>query len=243
MPDPFFIQIAESKFRVESLFSSTNDYCRNYWTDSESAHEICVSEEDLIREQAYLDQEAREERLKLRKFSGPFLDRAVVQRKVAEFLLDRNVLMLHGSTVCVDGYAYLFTAACGTGKSTHTRMWCEMFRDRAMMVNDDKPFLKIQSDLVLAYGSPWSGKHGLDSNISAPLKGICILRRGCKNAIRRMGRTEAVEMLRHQSFVPEGGEASVWVLVDRLMDLVPLWEMECTKDPEAALVAYGAMSK
>ena len=32
-------------------------------------------------------------------------------------------------------------------------------------------------------------------------------------------------------------------LVDRIAQLVPLWQMECTKDPEAAQVAYTAMAK
>jgi hypothetical protein len=54
------------------------------------------------------------------------------------------------------------------------------------MVNDDKPFLKFAGDDVIAYGSPWSGKHGLDTNISLPLKGICFLRRGSVNSIRQV---------------------------------------------------------
>ena len=47
-------------------------------------------------------------------------------------LVDGTVIYLPpGSTVAVDGQAYLFTAPCHTGKSTHTRLWRELFGDRA----------------------------------------------------------------------------------------------------------------
>lgn len=234
--DSFVIEIAGVAFSVHPLFMSTRDYCRAYWTAREAEVTICVTESDLVREQELLDIEAVEEGLKKRRFSGPFLERAVIQRRVAEALLERDVLMMHGSTVAVDGQAYLFTAACGTGKSTHTRLWREAFGEQAVMVNDDKPFLKLLADSVLAYGSPWTGKHGLGENVCVPLKGICILKRGPENRIRRIQAEDCLEMLRHQAFEADA-------LVERLAFIVPVWEMECNKEPEAAWIAYQAMSK
>ena len=149
---------------------------------------------------------------------------------------------LKAATVAVDGQAYLFTAACGTGKSTHTRLWREVFGERAVMVNDDKPFLKLTGDGVLAYGSPWTGKHGLGSNVCYPLKGICILKRGTENRIHRIGAEEARAMLRHQCFQPGEQPDAAFPLVERLMELVPLWQMECTKERAAALTAWRAMT-
>ena len=49
-----------------------------------------------------------------------------------------------------------------------------------------------------------------------------------------------MELLLHQVFQPEG-VSPVPELVERLARTVPLWEMECTKDPEAARVAWRAM--
>lgn len=232
---PFVMEIAGLTVRVEPLYMSTREYCRAYLCEREAEVTVCVTETDLVREQELLDIEAVEEGLKKRKFSGPFLERAVIQRRIAEALLKRDVLMMHGSTVAVDGQAYLFTAACGTGKSTHTRLWRAAFGDRAVMVNDDKPFLKIGEDSVLAYGSPWTGKHGLGENVCFPLKGICILKRGPENVIRRIDAQACMGMLKHQAFE---GDA----LVEQLARIVPLWEMECTKDIGAAYVSHGAMS-
>ena len=156
-------------------------------------------------------------------------------------LLEQDVLLMHGSTVAVDGQAYLFTAPCGTGKSTHTRLWREVFGDRAVMVNDDKPFLRFEDGDVLAYGSPWSGKHGLANNVCFPLKGICVLRRGVENGIRPAVKEELSGFLLRQIFCPEG-DVRVPGLLMRLMERVAVWEMACNLDPEAARVSHGAMS-
>ena len=242
--DSFRIKIADLVTEVQPLFESTRDYCRKYLSDETPDYHICITEDDLIFEQKMLDIEAVEEGLKRRRFSGPFLERTAIQRKIAEKLLEYNTLLMHGSTVGLDGYAYLFTAHCGTGKSTHTRLWREVFGERAIMINDDKPFLQVRQGHVVAFGSPWSGKHGLDHNIALPLKGVCILSRGSVNRICATLPEDAAEMLRHQCMIPANPvlQAKALSLVDDLMNFVPLWKMECTKDPEAARISWSAMS-
>lgn len=245
MQDAFTIRIAELTARVQPLFVTTREYCRAYLTDLAPELYIEVTESDLVYEQEMAEKEAVEEGLRIRKFTGPFLERAAIQRRIARELLNRDTLLLHGSTVAVDGNAYLFTAPCRTGKSTHTRFWREVFGDRAVMVNDDKPFLHITPSGVLAFGSPWSGKHGLDTNICLPIKGICFLQRGKENVIRRASPEDCMAELLHQSFIPEDpdGEARAFALAAVLARQVPLWTMECTKDPAAARVSHQAMSE
>ena len=240
--EAFTISIAGLHAQIHPMFISTREYCKKYLSRNQPEVSVSVSPEDLLYEQAMLDIEADEEGLKRRKFTDPFLERAAIQRKIADALLKRNVLMVHGSTVALDGAAYMFTASCGTGKSTHTRLWREVFGERAEMVNDDKPFLELTEDGVIAHGSPWTGKHGLGSNIAVPLKGICILHRGPENVIRPLQPEDAMEMLLHQTHIPELDKNLGEALVERLCKTVSLWEMECTKDPEAALVASKAMS-
>ena len=241
----FLMNIAGFTGRINSLFDSTKDYCRKYLTEEAAVFAVTVTREDLAFEQEALRQEALEEGIKVRVFTDPFLDRTAIQRKCAEFLFDQNVLMTHGSTVAVDGKAYLFTAKCGTGKSTHTRLWRQAFGDRAQMVNDDKPFLKLTEDGVLACGSPWSGKHGLDNNITVPLQGICILERGKENRIERIPAEEALPMLLHQSYCPleERKRERFEALVKELAEKTPLWRMYCNMDPSAAEVSHKAMSE
>lgn len=242
--EAFTMEIAAVAVQVQPLFQSTKEYCRPYLCNREPELYVNVTIDDLVQEQNLLEQEAVEEGLKIRKFKEPFLERSVIQRRVADYLVGKSTLMLHGSTVAVDGMAYLFTAPCGTGKSTHTRLWRELFGDRAIMVNDDKPFLQIRSDGVYAYGSPWSGKHGLATNICVPLKGICSLTRGKINQIFRAESDGIVDLLYHQVHVPadEALAQRVRLMVDTLAQRVSLWELSCNKDLEAARVAYSAMS-
>ena len=242
--ESFTMEIARLVVGVESLFQRTREYCRPYLTEKKAELWVRVTEENLAFEQKMLDQEAAEEGMKLRRFTDPFLERTAIQRFVADHLVEQNTLMLHGSTVAVDGRAYLFTAPCGTGKSTHTRLWREFFGQRATMVNDDKPFLQILSDRVLAYGSPWSGKHGLATNICVPLQGICLLRRGKENAIRPIAPKELLDFLRRQAHMPTDGALAqkTHLLVEALAEKVPLWEMDCNKELDAAQVAFAAMN-
>jgi len=240
----FTVEIAGRRASVTSLFDSTRDYCRRYLTEEAPDFAVTVTRADLEFEQAELLAEALAEGMKPRVFTDPFLDRAAIQRKVAEALFDEDILLFHGSTVAVDGKGYVFTAHCGVGKSTHTRLWRQVFGDRAVMVNDDKPFLKITESGVWACGAPWSGKHGLDTNIAVPVKGICILRRGSENRICPIKQEEAMEMLLKQSIPPMDPEKrpAVHTLVDKLARKVPLWQMDCTKDPQAAVISHTAMS-
>jgi len=240
----FKMKIAGSVAEVTSLFDSTPHYLKAYLTEDAPDFSVTVTEADLRFEQDELDREAAEEGFRRREFTDPFLERAVIQRAFAEFLFDRDILLVHGSTVAVDGRAYLFAAKSGTGKSTHTRLWRQVFGQRAVMINDDKPFLQLTDTGVCAFGSPWSGKHGLDANISAPLAGICILQRGPENSIRPLSAEEALPRLHKEAYAPLDAQKQpkFRALVEKLARQVPLWHMTCTKDPQAAQVAFDAMS-
>ena len=241
----FNLKIAGHVGKVHSLFDSTKDYCRHYLTEEDAEFEITVTPEDLAFEQAELLAEAKAEGMKPRKFTDPFLDRAAIQRKFADYLFGHNILLCHGSTVAVDGKAYLFTAKCGTGKSTHTRLWREVFGNRAQMVNDDKPFLILTEDNVLACGAPWSGKHGLDTNISVPLQGICLLERGAENSIVPADRQALLPFLRHEAYCPleRGKEQAFLAVTEALATQVALWHMHCRPDLAAAEMALEAMHR
>ena len=239
----FSMKIAGKVAAVTSLFESTPHYFSAYLTDQKQDFDILITDADLRYEQDDADAEAREDGFRRRVFPDPFLERAAIQRKFADYLLGQDIVILHGSTIALDGQGYLFTARSGTGKSTHTRLWRECFGQRAVMVNDDKPFLQITPSGILAYGSPWSGKHGLDSNICVPLKGICLLERGSENNIRPAQPEELEEMISgYRSNNPEQLEA-YRNLVRHIFRTVPLWHMYCNKEPQAAQTAWDAMSK
>lgn len=239
----FTIRIAGFSAGVRCGFSSTREYFKKYLTEDAPVFSLEVFPEDRIREQQLLNAEADQSGLRRRVFPEPFLERTVIMRKIAEYLLNQGILLLHGSTVAVDGKAYLFTAGCGVGKSTHTRLWRQVFGDRALMVNDDKTFLEFRPEGVLAYGSPWSGKHGLDTNICVPLAGICMLERGKENRIRRAAPDDVLPLLLDQAYLPADAQRNTRdALTEKLASAVPLWHLACTPTPAAAQLAHEVMS-
>lgn len=147
------------------------------------------------------------------------------------------------SVIAVDGAGYLFTAKSGTGKSTHTRLWRDYFGDRAIMVNDDKPLLHIVDSGVIAYGTPYNGKHRLGNNISVPLKAICILTRSAENHIEPITGNQAYTILLQQVYRPADmlKIEKALELVDRLADRVKLYRLGCNMNISAAKVAFEGM--
>jgi len=154
-------------------------------------------------------------------------------------------MLIHASAVVVDDRAYLFSAPCGTGKSTHTKLWLKEFGDRAFILNDDKPALRLEDGVWYAYGTPWSGKHDLSANVRVPVAGICFLSRSEKNEIKPFTGPKAIFSLLDQTARPPSPSlrGMLMTLCDKLLTTVPVWQMGCNMDPEAARVSYEAMSR
>lgn len=231
----FTMGIAGRVIRVRAMYESTKEYCHKFLTDGTPEVFLEVKAEDVDYEKG---------RTADRLMGDAYLETIALQRKLTAWLLARDTLLFHGSVVAVDGKAYLFAAKSGTGKSTHTRLWRQLLGEKAVMVNDDKPFLYCGGDEVLACGSPWNGKHRLGENISLPLKAICILERGEENTIARISAGDALAMLLQQSNHPgvRNQMDDYLGLIDRLAQKVAFYRLRCNMDIEAAKLSYGVMA-
>ena len=160
-------------------------------------------------------------------------------------LVPFSAMVLHSSAIMLDGYAYLFSAPCGTGKSTHTSMWLEEFGDKAQILNDDKPALRLEDGRWYAYGTPWSGKTAQNINTRVPLGGICVLTRGETNEIAPFGGIMATLAILEQTVRPGFAESrgQLMELLDNLLGSVPVWKLKCTPTREAAIVSHKALSE
>ncbi len=243
----FTMCLAGCNVGVCALHESTVGYCKNYIPSSEDAIQfsVAMTQADIAFERKKAERERELEGLPPHQYSDAYLELTAVQRKITEELFVYDTILFHGSVVAVDGAAYLFTAKSGTGKSTHTRLWRELLGDRAVMVNDDKPFLKITDKGVIAYGSPWNGKHRLGSNIAVPLKAICILERAEVNHIQAIPPKYALTTLIQQSSRPMDGVrmGKYMELIDGLSRKVNFYRMGCNISLDAAKLAYKTMSQ
>lgn len=239
------VKLADVPLRIQALYPKTAVFLRDYLSEETPEFTLTVEPEDIVREKRTdAETRAREGKEQV-DASEIYLETLAIYRKLAEKLLDRDVLLFHGSVVAVDGEAYLFTAKSGTGKSTHTRLWREKFGERALMVNDDKPLLRFTEKGIFAYGTPWNGKHRLGGNVCVPLKAVCLLNRDTVNHIERISVKEAYPELLQQCHRPEGTENTIKVLqlLDRLCAGTALYRLSCNMQPEAATVSYQGMQE
>ena len=103
--------------------------------------------------------------------SKSLLITSMVRMAFSQRILFFEGFSIHSSVVVKDGKGYLFLGKSGTGKSTHTRLWMQTFKD-AWLLNDDNPMLRFVDGVLTVYGSPWSGKTPCYRNSSVPVGGI-----------------------------------------------------------------------
>lgn len=219
---------------VEYMYGYSEQLFKQYETDLLPKIFISVCEADLKFEDSMYDG----------VFDNGYLESLAILRKLSTAFSHMGILLFHSSAILFDGRAYLYTASSGTGKSTHTALCRKVFGDRVKMINDDKPFLRFENGIWRVYGSPWNGKHGLGNNISAPLGGVAILKRGTKNCMKRITSDIALPTLFAQSYRPQKASDMQCVL-DLVVNLSrnPIYELRCDMSDEAAELSLGVMSK
>lgn len=214
-------------------FGRTYELALPYRTEPESSADITIESNfpDLKKAHPHVPDE--------------MLEYIMTGRDFYAKLIDFEGLLLHASAIAMDGKAYLFSANSGVGKSTHTGLWRQLFGDRRVqIINDDKPALRLQNGIWYTYGTPWSGKNGLNQNLCCPLAGICFLDRGQTNQIEPYHKSDIVFQFLKQTYRPKDAQHcnKVLSLIENLLENIPVWQMKCNMEPEAAYTAWEVMT-
>ena len=238
----FTISLAGFPLSIEALFESTRRFCADYLCSGQPLFHIRMEQADIDREREKSDRERELEGLPPQRYSDAYLETLAVYRKIAAALLQKDVLLFHGSVMAYEGKAYLFTAPSGTGKTTHCRLWLSEIPG-AYVLNGDKPLLRIEADRVLACGTPWQGKENYGRNEILPLEAICILGRDSFNHIAPVSFHDAFPVLIAQCNRPPETEALLYTLKlsERLGKLTRLYRLGCNMEPEAAHLSFHAL--
>jgi len=205
--------------------------CRAYLHDGPEEADI------VIRAEEYVDMECYRSRADMMAYMESGL---LFYMRLLRF----GGMMFHASAVAYEGKAYLFSGPSGVGKSTHTGLWQQNVGEKAQIINDDKPALRSMDGRWYAYGTPWSGKSGINLNVKVPLAGICFLKRGEKNRIRRLSPLEAVPLLYMQSNFYLSKKENMHLLltyIEELAQQIPIYELENLPIPEAARLSMETM--
>lgn len=142
--------------------------------------------------------------------------------------------ILHAAYILWKGKAVLFTAPSGTGKTTQAQLW-NACRD-AQIVNGDRAAVRIVDGKAVACGIPFAGSSQYCENVTAPLAAIVYLEQASHNRIVPLQGFGAFRS------VWEGCSLSRWdagqvrlvsETVQKVLEQVPVYRLECTKDDGA----------
>lgn len=238
------LKLADVPFSARVLYSETAALCSDYLTQETPLFSIEIMPERIEREQKELEALSRTHRGIPSPSIGAETESNALYRETAERLSAYHTILMHGSAVAVDGEGYVFVAPSGTGKSTHTSLWREVFGNRAIMVNDDKPLIRCADAGVFICGSPWNGKHHLSSNVKVPLKAVCFLHRGKENRIETADGSGAYLAMLKSVYRSDdvAKEQAILRTLKEVFERVSCYRLYCNMEKEAALVAYEGMS-
>lgn len=231
-------KIADIVFDAEVSYEFTRKICVNYLYsgDAQPEFSVKITEDDVAHEKTLTTET---------NISDAYFESLALYRKLCDYALNnRDGIVFHSSAIMVDGDAYLFTAPSGTGKSTHARLWREMLGDRAVMINDDKPMVRYVDGAFYVYGTPWNGKHRLDTNARAKIKAICAISQAKENSIRKATAGEMLMVILNQTIRPDNEREidKLFSILDKMLRSVDLYKLGCNISREAAELSYKTMS-
>ncbi len=238
----FNIELAGEVFRIKAIYDCAFEFCRDYLTEKPESATITISQSDIDFER----ETGNKNDLDIPKdYPDSYLELLAIYRKVATVMPERDVLLIHGSAFSFDGNGILLLADSGVGKSTHASLWQKTFGGRVVMINDDKPLIKAGKDGAYIYGTPWSGKNGINTNTKAPLKVMCEIVRSetGRTYVEDTDDSERWKILTQQTFkgASAGSAAKTLELTDRLLENVPVKRVYCALNDVSAVEAYEGL--
>ena len=157
---------------------------------------------------------------------------------------DKATLLFHSSVTVLDRKAYMFLGHSGTGKSTHSQQWKAAFPE-AHLLNDDNPAVRIIDNQTIVFGTPWSGKTPCYRNEQAPVQALVQLAQAPENKITRLRMTQAYPFILASvsglKVFPHMMDL-IFESIAKLLELTPVYRLECLPNPDAARVCAQTCS-
>ncbi len=153
---------------------------------------------------------------------------------LAQLLLPKKAVLMHASYINIGGSAVLFTAPCGTGKSTQAELW--RVHRNAEVLNGDKAGIFFKDGKAFAGGLPFCGTSKICHNKNLPLKAIVLLSQGKENRIRELKGFEALQAVINNIYIDllAPGEKQMCIdFVIELLEKVNVFSLQCTPDERA----------
>lgn len=160
---------------------------------------------------------------------------------LAQLMVFKNAFFVHASYIDVCGKGILFSAPCGTGKSTQAALW-EKHR-RAEIINGDKAGILVENG-VYACGVPFCGTSGICKNKTLPLGAIILLSQSAENSVKRLTGLEALQGVLQNVYldlIAPNEQQMIFDLLIELLKTVPVYHLSCTPDENAVTALENAL--
>lgn len=233
----FKIKLADLIIEIDNKYDFIRKQCASYIVESEHTDiKASCTDEEIAKEHGQYDENT--------VFSNGYCESICIYRCICLQMPMYDAFILHAAIVDVNGQAYAFAARSGTGKSTHLMLWKQYLGDRMMVVNGDKPILRFIGDTLYAYGTPWCGKEGWQTNTKSPLKAICFIERSLENRIEPLDKAVSADLIMKQIIMPTDPICAFKTLelLDKMLAKTDTWLLGCNISVDAAKLSYSTMS-
>lgn len=159
------------------------------------------------------------------------------------FALNNGLVMVHSASILFKGKAWLFSGASGSGKSTQSQLWKNVFD--VPVINGDLNLVGMKDGIPVIYGTPWCGSSGVFDNKIHPLGGIILLRRG-NNTIQELTYDQKVLYVQQRVISPTWTEDMFDRGLKIVEDIVPgtyIKRFYCNKEDESAVCIHDDIER
>lgn len=167
---------------------------------------------------------------------------------LSQLLLPKGVAFIHSSYISYQNKGILFSAPCGTGKSTQADLW--RVHRGADIINGDKAAISLCDGSFSVFGLPFCGTSHICHNRSFDLGAIILLSQGKSNKVTPLNGIDAVSRVASNIYLDlyaPGEQAALINLLIDLLSAVKVYSFECTPDGcavealEKALIDGGVL--
>lgn len=231
----FCIKVADVCVEIDNRYGFVENICRDYIVKAHS--------EPAFRVQIPSDRVHAMLAGATWNLTAPMAESYLINRQLCRSMAEYDAYLFHSAVITYGGKCIAFSGKRGTGKSTHIGLWKEKFGKDVTVINGDKPLLALRDGKLIAYGTPWCGKEGWQSNTAAPLDAVVFLEQAVTNTITPIDKQVFARKIGEQILLPTD-----WNMTDKYAQLlhhtvenVPAYVLGCNMSLSAVDTVIGEL--
>lgn len=231
----FCIKVADVYVEIDNRYGFVEDICRDYIVKDCKA--------PAFRVQITSDQVHAMLAGATWNLTAPMAESYLINRALCRKMAEYDAYLFHSAVITYKGKCIAFSGKRGTGKSTHISLWKEKYGQEVTVINGDKPLIALRGGKLIAYGTPWCGKEGWQTNTSAPLDAVVFLLQSKTNEIHPIDKQTFTRMIGEQILPPANRDmADKFVeLLHGTVEHVPAYVLACNMQTSAVDTVVKAL--